>query len=147
VTPANVLPSHHGHEDAGVALVEQLCARVRVPNHLRELAVIAARFHTHVHRAFELRPATVLKTLESCDALRRPERFADFLLACEADARGRLGLEARDYPQREFFTRARAAIAAVTLTAEDRAGLTGEQIGEQLRKRRLAAIEAIERQP
>ena len=78
-----------------------------MPNHLRELAVITARYHTHVHRAFELRADTVLKTLESCDALRRPERFADFLLACEADARGRTGLENREYPQRELF-RARA---------------------------------------
>jgi tRNA nucleotidyltransferase (CCA-adding enzyme) len=145
VTPAAVLPSHHGHEDAGVALVEKLCARVRVPNHLRELAVITARYHTHVHRALELRADTVLRTLESCDALRRPERFADFLLACEADARGRQGLENRDYPQRAYFTRARAAAAAVNMDAEERAGLSGEQIGQALRKRRIAAIEALRR--
>ncbi|MDF3020294.1 MAG: tRNA nucleotidyltransferase [Steroidobacteraceae bacterium] len=145
VTPADKLPSHPGHENAGVALVEQLCARVRVPNHLRELAVIAARYHTHVHRAFELRSDTVLKTLESCDALRRPERFADFLLACEADARGRQGLENRDYPQRAFFANARDAVAAISLTAEERAGRSGEQIGQELRKRRIAAVEAIER--
>ena len=145
VTPAEKLPAHHGHENAGVALVEQLCARVRVPNHLRELAVIAARYHTHVHRAFELRSDTVLKTLESCDALRRPERFADFLLACEADARGRQGLENRDYPQRAFFANARDAVAAISLTAEERAGRSGEQIGQELRKRRIAAVEAIER--
>ena len=105
VTPADKLPSHHGHEDAGVALVEQLAARLRVPNHLRELAVMTARYHTHVHRALELRADTVLKTLEGCDALRRPERFADFLLACEADARGRKGLETRDYPQRDYLRR------------------------------------------
>jgi len=145
VTPAAVLPSHHGHEDAGVALVERLCARVRVPNHLRELAVIAARYHTHVHRAFELRSDTVLKTLESCDALRRPERFADFLLACEADKRGRTGFEDTPYPQRSFFARARDVVAAVALSPEERAGLSGEQIGQTLRKRRVAAIEAIER--
>ena len=145
VTPAEKLPSHHGHEDAGVALVERLCARLRVPNHLRELAVIAARYHTHVHRAFELRSDTVLKTLESCDALRRPERFADFLLACEADARGRQGLENRDYPQRAFFAHARDAVAAISLTSEERAGRSGEQIGQELRKRRVAAIEAIAR--
>ena len=142
-TPADVLPSHHGHEDAGVALVEQLCARLRVPNHLRELAVVTARYHTHVHRAFELRAATLLKTLEGCDALRRPERFADLLLACEADARGRTGFEQRDYPQRAFFAAARERAAAVALTEEDRAGKTGEQIGEELRRRRLAAIEEL----
>src|SRR6478736_6653758 len=118
-TPAEILPSHHGHEDAGVALVEQVCARLRVPSHFRELAVITARHHTHVHRASELRADTVLKTLEGCDAVRRPERFADFLLACESDARGRQGLEARDYPQREFFAAARAAVAGVILNAEE----------------------------
>lgn len=142
-TPADLLPSHHGHEGAGVALVEQLCARLRVPNQLRELAVITARYHTHVHRALELRAATVLKTLESCDALRRPERFADFLLACEADARGRTGFEAREYPQRVFFAQAQERVAAVTLTAEERAGMTGLQIGEELRRRRTAAIEDL----
>jgi tRNA nucleotidyltransferase (CCA-adding enzyme) len=143
VTPAEKLPSHHGHEDAGVALVEQLCARLRVPNHLRELAVITARFHTHVHRAMELRADTVVKTLEACDALRRPDRFSDFLLACEADARGRTGLEAREYPQREFFARARDAAAAVALTATEREGLTGEKIGQELRRRRVAAVDAL----
>ncbi len=143
LTPADVLPSHHGHETAGVAQVEALCTRLRVPNHLRELAVITARYHTHVHRALEMRPDTLLKTLESCDALRRPERFADFLLACEADARGRTGLEARAYPQREYVSRAREAAAAVQMTAEERAGLSGEKIGQELRRRRVAAIAAI----
>jgi tRNA nucleotidyltransferase (CCA-adding enzyme) len=143
VTPADKLPSHPGHEDAGVALVEQLAARLRVPNHLRELAVMTARYHTHVHRASELRADTVLKTLEGCDALRRPERFEDFLLACEADARGRKGLEMRDYPQRQYFAAARSAVAAVILTPEERTGLSGEQIGQELRKRRVAAIESL----
>jgi tRNA nucleotidyltransferase (CCA-adding enzyme) len=142
-TPADKLPSHPGHEDAGVALVEALAERLRVPNHLRELAVMTSRFHTHVHRAFELRADTVVRTLEACDALRRPERFADFLLACEADARGRTGLEERDYPQREYFTAARAAVAAVALTAEERAGRSGEQIGQELRTRRVAAVEVL----
>ena len=142
-TPTEILPSHHGHEDAGVALVEQLCARLRVPNPLRELAVITARYHTHVHRAAELRADTVLRTLEGCDALRRPERFADFLLACEADARGRKGLEQREYPQRTFFAAARERAAAVALAPAEREGLSGEQIGQELRRRRVAAIEEL----
>jgi tRNA nucleotidyltransferase (CCA-adding enzyme) len=147
ITPASVLPSHHGHEEAGVALVEQLCARLRVPNHLRELAVLTSRYHTHVHRAGELRPDTVLKTLEACDAIRRPGRFSDFLLACEADARGRKGLEDRDYPQRAFFELARERVSAVALTPDERQGKSGEQIGLELRKRRLAAIEALQAIP
>jgi len=142
-TPADKLPSHPGHEESGAALVEQLAARLRVPNQMRELALITARFHTHVHRAFELRAATVLKTLESCDALRRPDRFAEFLLACEADARGRKGLEQRDYPQRNFFNVARERAAAVALTEDERRDLSGEQIGQELRKRRIAAIEEL----
>ncbi len=142
-TPADKLPSHPGHEDAGVALVERLAARLRVPNHLRELALITTRYHTHVHRAFELRPDTVLKTLESCDAFRRPERFADFLLACEADARGRKGFEQRDYPQRNYFAAARERAAAVALTEEERRDLSGERIGQELRRRRIAAIESL----
>jgi tRNA nucleotidyltransferase (CCA-adding enzyme) len=142
-TPADILPSHHGHEDAGVALVEQLCARLRVPNHLRELAVITSRHHTHVHRALELRPDTVLRTLEACDALRRPERFADMLLACEADARGRAGFEQREYPQRAFFATARERVAAVALDAAERQGKSGEQIGQELRRRRLRALEDL----
>ena len=142
-TPADKLPSHPGHEDAGVALVERLAARLRVPNHLRELALITARYHTHVHRAFELRPDTVLKTLESCDAFRRPERFADFLLACEADARGRKGFEQRDYPQRNYFAAARERAAAVALTEEERRDLSGERIGQELRRRRISAIESL----
>jgi tRNA nucleotidyltransferase (CCA-adding enzyme) len=143
-TPPDILPAHHGHEGAGVALVEQLCTRLRVPNQLRELAVITARYHTHVHRALELRADTVLRTLEACDALRRPERFADFLLACEADARGRRGLEAREYPQRAFFAAVRARVAAVMLGEDERRGLTGEQIGQELRRRRIAAIEEMQ---
>jgi tRNA nucleotidyltransferase (CCA-adding enzyme) len=142
-TPAEILPSHHGHEDAGVALAERLCARVRVPNHLREIGVMTARYHTHVHRAFELRADTVVKTLEGCDALRRPGRFRDFLLACEADKRGRAGLESRPYPQREFFERAREVVAAVVLTPDERKGLSGEQIGQELRRRRTAAISSL----
>ena len=142
-TPADKLPSHPGHEESGAALVEQLAARLRVPNQMRELALITARFHTHVHRAFELRAATVLKTLESCDALRRPDRFAEFLLACEADARGRKGFEQRDYPQRNFFAVARERAAAVALTEDERRDLSGEQIGQELRKRRIAAIEEL----
>jgi tRNA nucleotidyltransferase (CCA-adding enzyme) len=84
-----------------------------------------------------------LKALEGCDALRRPERFAHFLMACEADARGRQGLENREYPQRAFFSQARDLVAAVVLTEDERRGMSGAQIGEELRKRRTAAIESL----
>jgi tRNA nucleotidyltransferase (CCA-adding enzyme) len=140
LTPRERWPSHHGHEGAGVPLIEALCARLKVPNLYRELAVLAARHHTLVHRAAELKPATVLTLLEDCDAFRRPERFAELLLACEADARGRAGREGAPYPQADYLRTAQAAAAAVTLSEEDRRGLSGSRIGEEMRRRRLAAI-------
>ena len=137
-------PSHRGHEEGGVPAIEALCARLKVPNEYRDLALLTARYHTLVHRAQELRPATALKLLETTDAFRRPERFEELLLACEADARGRAGLESRPYPQGEYLRRVRAAAAAVSLTEAERRGLAGAAIGEKLREKRLAGIEALE---
>jgi tRNA nucleotidyltransferase (CCA-adding enzyme) len=146
-TPPAQWPSHHGHEEASVQLVGALCARLRIPNEHRDLAVLVARFHGKVHRVRELRPATLLALLEDTDALRRPERFADFLLACEADARGRAGLEQSPYPQAGHLARARALVAAVTLDAAARAALAGAAIGERLQRRRLEALTAMRADP
>ena len=143
VTAPERWPSHRGHEAAGVPLIEALCARLKVPNGFRDLAVLTARHHAVVHRAAELRPTTVLKLLEASDAFRRPERFEEMLAACEADARGRTGLEAQPYPQREQLRRARAAAAAVTLDESERQGLAGAAIGEKIREKRLAAIKGL----
>jgi len=143
-TPRERWPSHHGHEEAGVPLIEALCARLKVPNGYRELAVLAARYHTHVHRARELTPATVLTLLENCDAFRRPERFTELLLACEADARGRTGREHESYPQAAYLAAAQATAASVTVPEEERGGLRGKEIGEAVRRRRLAAITRVE---
>ncbi len=143
LTPAAMLPKHHGHENAGLAPLERLAQRLRVPNDCRELAVLATRFHAHVHRALELRATTILELLEACDAFRRPARFEALLEACECDARGRLGLEARDYPQRDFLAAAREAANAAQLLPEERAGLDGAAIGERQRRKRLAALESF----
>ena len=137
-------PSHHGHEEAGVPLIETLCARLKVPNAYRELAVLTARHHARVHRAEQLRPLTVLTLLEATDALRRPERFEELLRACEADARGRAGLQGEPYPQAESLRRARAAAAAVGLDSDERRGLSGAAIGERIRAKRLEAISALD---
>ena len=139
-TPRESWPSHRNHEEYGVPLIEDLCDRLKVPNGHRELAVLTARQHTLVHRALELKPATVLTLLENADALRRPERFAQLLSACEADARGRTGREHEPYPQADYLRAALAAAAAVSLTAAERAGLPGPAIGEELRRRRLVAL-------
>ena len=136
-------PSHRGHEEAGVPVIEALCARLKVPNGFRDLAVLTARHHAVVHRAAELRPTTVLKLLEATDAFRRPERFEEMLEACEADARGRTGLEAQPYPQREYLRRALAAAGAVSLDEGERQGLKGAAIGEKIREKRLAAIKGL----
>jgi len=141
-TPKAEWPSHHRHEEFGVPLINELCDRFKVPNGHRELAILTARHHTLVHRAMELRPATVLTLLENCDAFRRPERFAELLLACEADARGRTGRESAPYPQAAYLRQALAAAAAVALSASDRRGLEGAEIGAELRRRRLAAVSA-----
>jgi tRNA nucleotidyltransferase (CCA-adding enzyme) len=142
-TPRERWPSHHGHEGAGVPLIEALSARLKVPNLYRELAILAARHHTLVHRAAELKPATVLTLLEDCDAFRRPERFAELLLACEADARGRAGREGEPYRQADYLRAALAAAAAVALSEEERKGLSGSKIGEEMRRRRLAAVTRV----
>jgi tRNA nucleotidyltransferase (CCA-adding enzyme) len=126
-----------------VALIESLSERLRLPNEYRELSVIVARYHGNVHRAFELRPQTILGILEKTDAFRRPERFAQALLACEADARGRLGLEEVPYPQREYLQAARDAAAAVKPTAQDIAEHAGPKIAERLHERRVQAIAAL----
>jgi len=141
-TPRRVWPSHAGHEQRGAKLICSLAKRLPVPNSCRDLGMLAAEYHTHCHRAYELRADTILRVLESADAFRRPERFEQFLLTCEADARGREGLEQRDYAQANLF---RGALAA-TLDV-DSAGIAacneGNKIPEAIRKARLAAVKAF----
>jgi len=133
------LPKHPGHEARSTRLVRELAARLPIPNACRDLGVIAAEFHTHCHKVFELRAETVLKVLNRTDAFRRPERFERFLLACEADARGRTGFEDRDYPQADFF---RGALAAARRVTANDVGdeLEGAAIGEALSRQRTRAI-------
>jgi tRNA nucleotidyltransferase (CCA-adding enzyme) len=139
-TPRSHWPGHRGHEERSVALIEALAARLKLPGDYRELAVVVARDHGNVHRAFELRPKTLLELLERADAFRRPERFSQALLACEADARGRTGLEANPYPQREFVLAARDAAAAIKPSAEDIAAHAGARMAAFIHERRVRAI-------
>ncbi|HUW26763.1 MAG TPA: multifunctional CCA addition/repair protein [Gallionella sp.] len=112
-TPENILPRHTGHESRGVELVKQLTQRLRVPNECRDLALLAARYHGDIHRAFELRAETIFKLFQSTDAWRRPERFSRLLLVCASDARGRTGHEQDDYPQAAYLSQLLAAARAV----------------------------------
>jgi tRNA nucleotidyltransferase (CCA-adding enzyme) len=143
LTPRSEWPKHIAHEARGVPAIESLCQRLRVPQEHRDLALLASRFHTHVHRGLELRATTLLEVLESADAFRRPGRFAELLEVCECDARGRLGFADQPYPQRARFEQALEAASATTLQPDEREGLVGAAIGERLRRKRLAAIEAL----
>ena len=141
LTPEGDLPKHVMHEQRGLAPLAALCERLKVPLEHRRLAEAVCREHLHVHRLAELRDATVLELLERCDAFRRPERVARIALACEADKRGRLGSEDADYPQGAELRRLHAAALAVN--ARDlpgREALDGPQVGEAVRKARIAAI-------
>ena len=142
-TPPSEWPSHHGHEERSAALIEGLAARLRVPSEYRNLALLVARFHGIVHRAFELKPKTLLDFMERADAFRRADRFARALLACEADSRGRAGLETKPYPQRAYILAARDAAAAIRPSAEDVAGQSGLKIAQALHARRIHAIAEV----
>jgi tRNA nucleotidyltransferase (CCA-adding enzyme) len=143
-TPADVLPRHIGHELRSEKLVRALCDRWKVPTECRELAEVVAREHGNVHRSAELNAAAVLRLLERCDALRRPERFDEMLLACECDARGRAGKEDEPYPQRPRLAVAmRTALSVDTAPLAEAAvsrGLAGPAIGEAVREARVRAI-------
>jgi tRNA nucleotidyltransferase (CCA-adding enzyme) len=143
-TPQEEWPSHRGHEERSVSLIEALSARLRLPSEYRDLSVIVARYHGIVHRAFELRPKTILEFMERADAFRRPERFAQALLACEADSRGRTGLENTPYPQREYLLAARDAAAAIKPSPDEIAALSGAKIAERLQQRRTRAIAELQ---
>ena len=138
-TPAHRLPSHYGHEERGCDLIRTLAARLPIPNACRDLGLVVAKFHTHVHRAFEVRPKSILKVLERTDAFRRPRRFEQFLLTCEADARGRKGLEDRCYDQADFFRQAFAAAASID-AASIAAANEDRDIPSAIRRARTNAI-------
>ncbi|MDS4069038.1 MAG: multifunctional CCA addition/repair protein [Candidatus Competibacter sp.] len=139
-TPPDEWPRHLGHELRGADSVRALCQRLRIPNMYRELGVLTARFHTHCHRALELRPKTLLNILRGLDALRKPQRFEQFLVACEADARGRLGLEHRAYRQGALMRRVHQVAVGVRAQPLVKQGLSGPALAEALQRERLAAI-------
>lgn len=144
LTPKEEWPRHVGHEERGVALIQALAQRLRVPNEHRDLAVLVSRYHLHAHRAPELRAATLLKLLEGLDAFRKSARVEGFLLACEADARGRTGFETRPYPQAARVHAAFAAARAIDINDLLKQGLSGAVLGERLREARIAAIRRLQ---
>ncbi|EJF29857.1 MULTISPECIES: multifunctional CCA addition/repair protein [Enterobacteriaceae] len=142
LTPKEKWPSHHGHGPAGVKLVEQLCARLRVPNEIRDLAKLVAEFHDLIHTFPILQPKTVIKLFDAIDAWRKPQRVDQIALTSEADARGRTGFEASDYPQGRMLRAAWVAAQSVTNKEVIEAGFSGPAIREELTKRRIKAVAA-----
>jgi len=140
LTPQAMLPSHIGHEKSGVPLVRDVCERLRVPGAYLKLALIVCELHLRCHRLLEARSSTVLTLIEDADLLRQPQRTEDFLHACEADYRGRKGLEERPYPQAGRLRTALQAALAVRANDVPTAGLEGKQIGQKIRQARLQAI-------
>jgi len=141
ITPKAEWPKHKEHEERGVPLVEALCERLRVPNDYRDLAILVTRYHLHYHRAAEMTDIEFLDTLMGLDAFRRPQRFEEFLLACEADSRGRPGYEDQEFDQPTIFRRAYAAAATIDAGALAKQGLQGEAIAAELARLRLAKIQ------
>ena len=140
-TPQDVLPRHIGHEGRSVDLLKPLCERLRVPNECRDLALLVAREHGNIHRVMETGAAGVVRLLERCDAIRKPGRFAEALQACESDARGRLGFEARGYPQAERLRVALVAARAVDAGAIAKGfGDRTELIREAVQRERVRVV-------
>jgi len=147
LTPEDVLPKHIGHEQGGVAPLRQLCDRLKVPTAHRQLAVTCCREHLNVHRFDELRASTAVKLIERCDGFRKPERIDQLAIVCEADKRGRAGLQDQPYPQGELLHAAHAAASAVR-AADLPEGLEGPAIGEAMRRARVrAVVEATGKKP
>jgi tRNA nucleotidyltransferase (CCA-adding enzyme) len=145
ITPPDKWPAHHGHEGMGARLIAALCKRLKVPNDCRDLAIMTAREHGNVARAFELRPNTIVTLFERCDAFRKPERFTDMLLASECDARGRgdatHDMRTRPYPQRPYLARALEVARAVNAGEVAAAcGENKERIPEAIHRARVTAV-------
>lgn len=139
-TPPAAWPSHHGHEEKGVPFIQEFCRKYRVPKEYRDLAIMVSRFHLHCHRAFELTAKTFIKTLESLDAFRQPERFEKFLIACQADATGRLGFQDRLYPQADRMREVAKLARQVDVQALIATGFEGAELGEKIHEERVKII-------
>lgn len=147
LTPPQEWPAHRGHEKRGLKPIRDLCERLGVPNDCRDLALLVGEFHLHAHRALELKPGTVLKLFKRLDGFRRPERIDDFLLACQADLRGRQGREDDAYPQAGYLREAYAAAAAVSASGFVEQGLEGQAIARAMDREREVQIRSIARPP
>ncbi|MCL1040530.1 multifunctional CCA addition/repair protein [Shewanella marisflavi] len=140
LSPKDQLPKHHGHGQKGLPLIRALCERIRVPNDYRDLALLVSDQHQNVHKAFELRPETLVKLFDKADLWRKPERLEQLLLACEADIKGRTGLEQMPYPQADYIRYCFTLAQGVEIKPIIEAGFKGAEIKAELQKRRVTLI-------
>ena len=140
-TDPQAWPQHIAHEKHGLPLIKNVNKRFKAPNECAELALLVGEYHTHAHRALELRAESLLKLLMKFDIMRRPQRFDDFISASEMDSRGRLGLEERLYPQAEYLRQAAATMRAVSVKPVLEQGLQGTELGQALNVERLKALQ------
>jgi tRNA nucleotidyltransferase (CCA-adding enzyme) len=140
LTPKDTLPHHYGHENKGLIPLESFCQRLRIPNEFKNLAMQVMQYHTHCHKAFELRPATLTDMLLSLGAFKKGSDIEDFLLSCKADARGRLGKEQNPYPQADYLRKAADAANQIDTQPILQSNKRGAQIGEAIRVLRIHAI-------
>jgi len=142
-TPRDQWPSHNGHEERGVKQIENLAQRLRIPNDCRDLAIKVSRWHLHCHRALELKAATIEKLFSGLDLWRNPQLLPEFLSCCQADIRGRTGMENSDYPQAAYLVDCFQAASSVDSQKIREAGFEGEAIGKKMREARTAAIQDV----
>ncbi|MEN4768939.1 multifunctional CCA addition/repair protein [Duffyella gerundensis] len=142
LTPPEKWPSHHGHGLAGVPVVEQLCQRLRVPNHVRDLSLLVTEFHDIVHTVERQSSETLVGLFDRIDAWRKPQRVEQIALTSEADARGRATLENNPYPQGDYLRTAFGVVQAVSPKEVVEAGFTGSDVREELYRRRITALES-----
>ncbi|MCG8464083.1 MAG: multifunctional CCA addition/repair protein [Xanthomonadales bacterium] len=140
LTPEDEWPRHIAHEERGVEPVEQLCQRLKCPGDYRDIARLVCRYHLRIHRALELRPGSLLKIFEQCDALRKPQRFIQILQACRCDARGRKGRHDAAYPQYEYLSQALKQLEQVDIKTVLLSGKKGAEIGQAIRHQRLSLL-------
>ncbi|OIN50951.1 multifunctional CCA addition/repair protein [Pseudomonas costantinii] len=146
LTPVDKLPQHIAHEHTGLKLIKAINERFKVPRDCQELALLVGQYHTHGHRARELKASTLLELLQSFDVYRRPQRFEEFVVACEMDARGRKGFEQRSYPQADYLRGAAQVAREVAVAPLLEQGFKGPELGEALKRERLKALKAYKEQ-
>ncbi|MEY3881837.1 MAG: hypothetical protein RIQ94_2633, partial [Pseudomonadota bacterium] len=143
ITPKEYWPHHHGHEKSGLHILEKLCTRLRVPNSFKVLALHVMQYHTHCHKAFELKASTLTNVLGFLGAFKNNNSLHDFLLACEADAKGRIGLENLPYPQAVLLMQANLAATSIDTSSILNSDIKGAKIGEAIHHLRTKAVTEV----